>query len=195
MYPEIKDPNPGIAVPNGHNAIGGLGGQTDYNAVPVNPVPVSFAPRVTSVPMENREFKPEPVEELEPETLPVMDEVLAADLDKVLHDPDVAAALAAEGLSIDYERVEADLRPLHQVLSTESGLLKYELEDGRSGEATLPLCADPEAPVTLRELHDAKVDINNSFEEVANIVIEQQRQIDEILARMQAFNMRGGHKI
>ncbi len=49
--------------------------------------------------------------------------------------------------------------------------------------------------VTPESFRDLKIAVNASFEELASLVLEQQRQLDEIEARLKEFNKRGGHKI
>jgi regulator of replication initiation timing len=49
--------------------------------------------------------------------------------------------------------------------------------------------------VTKNELEDLKENINSSFEEVVSLILEQRRDLDMLLERLDKHNARASHKI
>jgi hypothetical protein len=54
---------------------------------------------------------------------------------------------------------------------------------------------DPTRYVTVQELNDLKNQVNDSFSEVANLILEQMSRSDNLDLRIDSFNKRGGHKL
>lgn len=130
-----------------------------------------------------------PVEEVAP--------LDTATLTKIVASPEIAEALAAEGLEIDQKEVartideQAKRTALETVLSPDASLNDLsrafvEVTPQRSVELEEP---------TAEAFRDLKEGINSSFEEVAGILIELSQQIGDIEARLAEHNKRGGHKI
>ena len=156
-----------------------LSGPEPLEEKPVTPVAV-MAP----VPMT----PPEPVEDQKlPEFKPP---VSIGTLLEVSIDPTIAQELAKEGLQIDNAEVNRLLLEMQQRENLEAAM-----EPTPIAEAILEDRIRPTGPVTRDEFEELRDGINASFEEVANLLLETQRQIDEIEARLTAHNRRGGHKI
>jgi len=115
---------------------------------------------------------------------------------KVAIDPAIAEKLAEEGFIIDQDEInraieedqrrnelETALAPTASVASLNTTFVEADVDD-----VDLP-------PVTAEAFHELKLGINASFEEVANLLLEFQRQVDMIEARLADFNRRGGHRI
>jgi len=119
-------------------------------------------------------------------------------LEKIAVSPAIIAALAEEGLEIDQEAVaaavaeekkRAALEAVTTVVYPAAGTYPYPIEVAPADAASAP----SEEPET--ELSKLKDQINASFEEVASLLLEMQRQLDDINARLENHNRRGGHKI
>lgn len=162
--------------------------EVEYHAesVPAN-LPVHAGPVLKVV------NKPEPVEEpVDVEPVVTMD---AETILKVSVDPAIAEALAAEGLKIDQDEVNRALEENKRRNELEAALdPATSAADLQKAFVDEPRDEDLE-PVTPEAFRDVKMGINSSFEEVASLLLEHQRQIDEIEARLEAHNRRGGHKI
>ena len=124
--------------------------------------------------------KPEPVEtsvDLDTDTLL-----------KVSISPDIAAALAAEGLVIDQDAIT-------QVIADRTPDISQEVTPDPDVVAE-PVYEPIElVDVTPEAFRDFKEEVNASFGEIANLLLETQRQITEVEKRLEEHNKRGGHKI
>jgi hypothetical protein len=105
--------------------------------------------------------------------------------------PDIIAALAEEGLEIDQEKVAAAVAEefVAKVVFPTEGTYNYPIDAAPADAASAP----SEEPVT--ELSQLKDQINASFEEVASLLLDMNRRIEDIEARLEAYNKRGGHRI
>ncbi len=153
--------------------------------------------------------KPEPIEEVKtliadavaavPSFAPLLKEVIVSkpeplDTDvllKIANNSELAEALAAEGLVIDQDEVARVIDENKKRADLEAALAP-----------TTPIevlnkvfVEEPAASEPMTELDELRSGINSSFEEVASLLLEHQRQIDEIEARLTNHNARGGHKI
>ena len=62
-------------------------------------------------------------------------------------------------------------------------------------EMVRPLVPKGTELVSVEELDALRDDINSSFEEVVSLILEQRREIDMLLERLDKFNVRNSHKI
>ncbi len=132
----------------------------------------------------------------EGDAFPVVNLLESETLQKIADSPEIAAALAAEGLEINQDEITRAL---------EENQKRTELEvvlapNASVGDLNKVFTADEIReenlePVTPEGMRDLKQGINSSFEEVASLLLEHQRQIDDIEARLAEHNKRGGHKI
>lgn len=88
--------------------------------------------------------------------------------------------------------------PTEDILQIEQAARARELE-AATAPATIPLpqvkvsrdsdCANPD------DLSKLKQNINDSFSEIADLLLDQQRQLDLLLERIAKYNERSSHKI
>ena len=113
-------------------------------------------------------------------------------LSKIVENPEIEAALAAEGLRIDKTEIARAIEESKQRADLEIALAP-EASVKDLNQTFVERTESLTEPLT--ELDELKLSINSSFEEVASLLLEHQRQIDEIEARLTNHNARGGHKI
>jgi hypothetical protein len=163
------------------------------------PTEVEFPAASVAAVEEAKEFAAHVVRPEPPESFDLVDVVVTKPapesvvfdselLRKVVLSPEIAAALAEEGLMIDQDAVSRDLEKLEQQGVEEIPLLAAEDVQAPSDPVEL-------VDVTPEAFRALKAEINDSFSELASLVLEQQRQIDEIETRLTEHNKRGGHKI
>jgi hypothetical protein len=145
--------------------------------------------------------RPEPAKSEESEESEETEEVAPLDIEtltKVAISPEIAEALAAEGLEIDQDEINRTLDESRRRTELEKTLApEASITDLSKAFTVDELVAQEreEGPVTRPEFTDLKEGINSSFEEVASLLLEHQRQIEEIESRLSEHNKRGGHKI
>ena len=88
-----------------------------------------------------------------------------------------------------FARKELEAANLEVSQQIEETTKKLETEKSLASETTIT------AIITTAEFADLKKQINDSLEEIANLLIGQQNMIDGILERLRLFNTRSGQKI
>jgi hypothetical protein len=114
-------------------------------------------------------------------------------LEKIADNPGVIAALAEEGLEIDQDALQAAVQADKVAAELFVHGYKLTLEDQSDPvRAEVPDAPDDAPATTLAELKDQ---VNASFEEVASLLLDMNRRVEDIEARLEAYNKRGGHRI
>jgi hypothetical protein len=88
-----------------------------------------------------------------------------------------------------FARKEMEAANLEVSQQIEETTKKLETEKSLASETTIT------AIITTAEFADLKKQINDSLDEIANLLIGQQNMIDGILERLRLFNTRSGQKI
>ena len=88
-----------------------------------------------------------------------------------------------------FARKELEAANLEVSQQIEETTKKLETEKSLASETTIT------AIITTAEFADLKKQINDSLDEIANLLIGQQNMIDGILERLRLFNTRSGQKI
>jgi DNA helicase IV len=86
-------------------------------------------------------------------------------------------------------RAELEAANLEVSQQIEETTKKLETEKSLASETTIT------AIITTAEFADLKKQINDSLDEIANLLIGQQNMIDSIVERLRLFNTRSGQKI
>jgi len=88
-----------------------------------------------------------------------------------------------------FARKELEAANLEVSQQIEETTKKLETEKSLASETTIT------AIITTAEFADLKKQINDSLDEIANLLIGQQNMIDGIVERLRLFNTRSGQKI
>ena len=88
-----------------------------------------------------------------------------------------------------FARKELEAANLEVSQQIEETTKKLETEKSLASETTIT------AIITTAEFADLKRQINDSLDEIANLLIGQQNMIDSIVERLRLFNTRSGQKI
>lgn len=125
---------------------------------------------------------------------PVISMLDSETLTKIVASPEIAEALAAEGLQLDQTEIARAIEENKQRADASKVFVPEWDETIGSGVESQSEPVELE-DVTPESYRDLKIGINASFEEVASLLLSQQQQIDQIEKRLEEHNRRGGHKI
>ena len=152
-----------------------------------------FAASIVRPEPTESEIRPSTVAEVIVERAEQTSQIDTVTLSKIVDSPEIAEALAAEGLVIDKEEVNRAIEQNKR--RTELEAIVFPNAAGAFDSLSQPQDEVELTLVTPESFRDLKIEINSSFEELSSLVLELQRQIEEIEARLSAFNRRGSHRI